>query len=344
MEARTLLGRLARFGSFSTQSEVLCTQGLTYILETYGDARSALADEVRARTGVTIGDSLTWLAEVVQKDGARPDLEAQTTDGVPVVKIEAKLAAELTANQLQSYARDLLGRNSGVAVLVVLVPKSRTEEAAAVTAGALGLSGSGPWRVTDAHSCGAAVISWDDLFEVLLRNKSGRFHHEVEQLQAMYRVLSGDYIAPLADDEDLRQWREHETDLVNVIDQVTRRLSTQHQVLPMQREPLEGVSSDSAPSGHRYRYVCPVGKSCFSIGVRDSFAGWLTPIWMRFHRDTVSFKEIRQRVEASVLPSLESGGHIWIPLDLPYNAPGEQMVDALIEQAEKVLRTAYNFE
>ena len=46
----TLLGHPSHFGSFSTQSELLCTQGLAYLLQTHEDARSALADEVEART------------------------------------------------------------------------------------------------------------------------------------------------------------------------------------------------------------------------------------------------------------------------------------------------------
>jgi hypothetical protein len=69
MTEPTLLGYLARFCSFTTQSEVLCTQGLAYLLREYEDARSALARKVEARTGVEIGDSLTWLPEVKQADG-----------------------------------------------------------------------------------------------------------------------------------------------------------------------------------------------------------------------------------------------------------------------------------
>jgi hypothetical protein len=48
MTTPTLLGYLARFSSFSTQSEVLCTQGLAYLLREHADARSALAG-MRAR-------------------------------------------------------------------------------------------------------------------------------------------------------------------------------------------------------------------------------------------------------------------------------------------------------
>ena len=46
MATPTLLGHLANLGSFATQSEVLCTQGLAYLLQSYEHARSAMADEI----------------------------------------------------------------------------------------------------------------------------------------------------------------------------------------------------------------------------------------------------------------------------------------------------------
>ena len=65
----TLLGHLAQFGSFCTQAELLCTQGLAYLLRTHEDARLALAAEVEARTGAKIGHQLSWHAEALQDDG-----------------------------------------------------------------------------------------------------------------------------------------------------------------------------------------------------------------------------------------------------------------------------------
>jgi len=347
METPTLLGYLARFGSFSTQSEVLCTQGLAYLLREYEDARSALARKVEAWTGIEIGDSLTWLPEVEQEDERRVDLEAGTADGVPVVKIEAKLGAELGEGQLESYRADLLKRNDGQAAMLVLVPKTRTTKIARTTASALGLSGSGPWPATDRHRIGIAVISWDELFAALHSGRDDLFHYELDQLQAMYRVLSGDFIAPLADKEALLEWRDRETDFINLVDKTTRRLTTQHQVYPMQFEPLEGVSHDGEPSRYRRRYVCRSkgeNASCFSIGVRDSFAEWVTPIWMRFRKDTRDFGLIRQRIEASSLRWLESSGHIWLPLIPPLEVSGELMIQTLFEQAEEVVRVAYGAE
>lgn len=346
MATPTLLGYLARFSSFSSQSEVLCTQGLAYLLREYEDARSALAKEVKDRTGIEIGDSITWLAEALQEDGARPDLEARSTiNGVPVIKIEAKLGAELLADQLQSYVADLRKRNSGEAVLLVLVPKWRVPAVEPVIVDTFGQSESGLWRVNDGRQSGGviiSVISWDKLFAVLQSGEAKRFQYELEQLQAMYRELSSDFIAPLASDEDLRQWKSCGTNFVKLVDQVTRLLTKRHQLYPMRLESPEQVSPGLEPSQYHMRYVCPFDDvaSCYSIGVRDSFAEWVTPIWMRFHRDTFNFQLIRQRIKLSGLRSLESSGHIWIPLDVPRDVSGEQMIEELVKNTKMVLRLA----
>ena len=115
----------------------------------------------------------------------------------------------------------------------------------------------------------------------------------------------------------------------------------------MLTESLEIASPDSEPVQYYLRYVCPCiddTASCYSIGSRDSFAKWVTPIWMRFHKDTGNFRLIRQRIQSTYLRSLESSGHIWIPLDVPRDVSGQQMVQALVEQAEDVVRAAYQAE
>jgi hypothetical protein len=342
----TLLGHLSQFGSFSTQGEVLCTQGLAHLLREHPDARSAFAAEIASVTGVRIGNDLTWRAEAHQDlDRGRPDLEARTVSGVPTVKIEAKLGATLSPGQCRSYVSDLHGR-SPESALLVLVPRPRTEEATDAVAEAFGLSGPSPWRPTEYPDVAIAVISWDDVLAALGRGGSERLRSEREQFEAMYRVLSGDYIPPLAGPEELAEWRKRETDFVNLVDQLTRRLTTHHRVYPMSMEPLEQVPEGLEPKGYTRRYVCRLlgeTESCFSIGVRDSFAGIVSPIWLRFNKTTGHFREIRARLDTSDLrPRLvPSGGHIWIPLDVPLGVAGRQVVDALVAQAEEVVRVAY---
>lgn len=347
----TLLGHLAQFGSFSSQGEVLCTQGLTYLLCEHHDARSAIADELAARAGVSVSHDLTWLAEQRQPDGGRPDLEARLGE-TAVIKIEAKLDAALDPDQFRSYVSHLqLCLQGGIldGILVVLVPPARIEQAAAVVKVAFGLAGPGPWRARkDGHpDVAITVVSWNEILAVLGRVESPAFRSELEQFEGMYRELSSSYIAPLAGRAALVDWRNHEDDFVKLVDRITRRLTKEHTVYPMGIDPLEQGPGELDPRGYNRRYVCqPRGdakESCFAIGVRDPFAGSDTPIWMRFHKSTGGFRDISGRLESSDLAQrlIKSGGHIWIPLDVPIGADGEQMVDALVAQAEAIRQAAY---
>ncbi|MDP9238244.1 MAG: hypothetical protein M3P30_12770 [Chloroflexota bacterium] len=338
---RTLLGHLAQFGSFSTQGEVLCTQGLAYLLREHGEARSAFADELAKRAGIAVGPDMTWLAEQRQPDGGRPDLEARI-DNTAVVKVEAKLGAVLGPAQLQSYVRHLQTHPQGRrldGILVVLVPPARIGEATNVVKEAFRVDGPGPWRAPkeDGPDIAITVVSWDDVLDAFGRVESDRFRNELEQFQGMYREFRSSYIAPLAGSAALVDWRNHPGDFVKLLDRVTRRLTTDPKVLPLFTE----------PSGYTLRYVrqaqgCDQG-SHFSIGVRDPFDGFETPIWLRFHRETGCFRDIRARLQSSKLAPrvIDIGGHVWIPLDVPIGADAEHMVNALVAQAEAVRRDAY---
>lgn len=346
----TLLGHLAEFGSFFCQGELLCTQGLAYLLKEHPDARLAFANELAARTGVTVNHDLTWRAEEIQEsDGGRPDLQARISDKTPIVKVEAKLGARLDGGQLRSYLTHLqpgLQSRQLEGVLVVLVPPPRTNEATDVVKRTFGLDGPGPWRASDYPTIAITVISWDEVFAVLGRVESQTLHSELEQLEGMYRTLSSYHIWPLAGLEELINWRRDPVRFEKLVDQVTRRLTTHRRVLPMAFEPLEQDPEGLDPKGYTRRYVLrPLQDTTTfaSIGVRDPFAGSVTPIWLRFHRSTGCFADIHNRLAASCLrPRLvESAGHIWIPLDPPYDVPSEQVVDALVAQAEEIFTVAY---
>ena len=70
----TLLGHLSQFATFFKQGELLCSQGLAYLLRTYPDARVAFHEQFAAPAGIQIDGSLTWHAEAYQdEDQGRPD-------------------------------------------------------------------------------------------------------------------------------------------------------------------------------------------------------------------------------------------------------------------------------
>ena len=340
----TLLGHLAGFGTFSSQSEVLCTQALCYLLKSYPQASKAFAEEIEQRTGLHVPGSVEWQAEVVQEDRARPDLEGILANGTPLVKIEAKLGAGFAANQLGSYQSDLLQRNDKHSALLVLVPKQRLANTIGFAASELSLVGNHPWRVSKDCQVGVWALSWDELFVILEEGKDDRLSHEIEQLCGMYHGLMEDYIAPIASAEELEKWESRETDYIKLVERATKELSVGRAFLPLQRKP---EIENGNELNYVKRYVCQKiegRECCYSIGVRDSFAEWITPIWLRFHKGTGNFKQIAERIQQSELRRLQSGGHLWMPLDIPIGQESDQMVASLVEQARAIESLAFSVE
>lgn len=332
---RRLMSHLAQFSSISKQGEFLCTQGLAYLLQN-PDARGRFADHISKLVHRTVSSDLNWRTEVRQQDGGRCDLQA-SADGSPLIKIEAKLDAPFGKGQLSSYVADLQ-KWPGNGLLLVLVPRRRAEETIASMSNTFALTGSGPWQLRDPRDCLVAVIYWEEVLESLGVVGSEPFSSDLAQFHAMYRVLNGYDIEPITSDSELLKWREKEGAFMSLVDRSTRRLTQHHQVLPFGYE--------GEPNSYQRRYICrPPGteQSCFSVGVRDPFVGHMTPIWLRFHRDTPKYSVIRDRLFASSLSQrlIESGGHIWIPLDVPLKVDGERQIDSLVEQAKRIIEVAY---
>jgi len=343
---KTLLGYLSQFHSFSIQGEVLCTQSLAFILRD-SRARATFAEAVASWTKTALSSDLTWRAEAYQvEDAGRPDLEACTPDGSPVIKVEAKLGAEFNPAQLRSYIADLQNRSGG-GILIVLVPLHRTGEAMRVVSETFDVSGESPWLPAGHPGTSIAVISWDDALTSLASTDSDTVQSHVEQLNEMYKALSGYDLKPLASSEEITRWQERKDLFIKLVDRATKRLSRE---LGCWMGPLGPDSGSREPvdSEHFYyrRYLCrPLGdkKPCFSIGIHHPFEGESTPIWLRFNRTTPLFSLIRARLVSSGLAErvIISGGHAWFPLDVPLDANAEQMIASLIEQAEEVIAVAY---
>ena len=342
-----ILGHLAQFASFAAQSEVLCTQGLVHLLD-QSDARACFIKEIRSSTSVEVPDNLIWRAEVLQQDRGRPDLEGSTARGVSVVKVEAKLGAAFSAGQLRSYVEDLSARGAGVGVLLVLVPKARIAEAAREISLTFEVQGDAPWRPARYPGIAITVITWEQILNALDNaGLPGPSACDVAQLNAMYRVLSGQHIEPLANIEDLLGWRERAGVFMQLVDRVTRSLPQDVEKLyPIGTERIAGEPEGLEPRGYYRRYLCrPLGdqRTCFSIGVRNPFQKFSTPIWMRFHRETPQFWLVRDRLSRSPLGKklVHSSGHVWVPLDVPLNTGGDLLVAAVVANVEEVATIAY---
>ena len=330
---RRLLAHLAQFSSFAKQGELLCTQSLAYLLQN-DEACAAFAAYVSGRVDSALSQNMRWRAEVRQpEDLGRPDLEGCSADKQRVVKIEGKLGADLGPGQLRSYVTDL-GRRCRDGLLLVLVPRRREENAITAIAAALPVTGRGPWPLPS--GCVVAVIFWEDVVQALRAIRSEPFRDDVEQFHAMYTVLNR-HIRPLESDAVPP---ERIDDLVRLVDRLTRRV-VEHGGLR-----LLPLGEDGKTVTYQRRYLCPpLGdlNPCFSVGVRHPFAGHKTFIWVRFNRTTRKFPLIHSRLTGSGLSDrlVESGGHIWIPLDLPLHTEEEGMAESLFAQIHRVIAVSY---
>ena len=120
MHDESLLGELAL--RLAKSPEDVATEGMVYILSRSDAARGLvqrLADEWATRT---LRPIVSFRSQVVGTDQARPDLEAQDADGVPVVIFEDKFWAPLTEGQPVTYLRRLADRGG---VLCFVVPANR---------------------------------------------------------------------------------------------------------------------------------------------------------------------------------------------------------------------------
>lgn len=333
-----LLGHLAQFASLSQQGELLCTQGLAYLLRDTGGERAFRAF-ITSATGQPVSAGLSWHAESRQEDRGRPDLEGRNEDGQPVVKIEAKLWAPFGQGQLDSYVSALCVGGQG-GTFLILVPRSRLQDITDHVSAHFAVPGAAPWRLPrEAAEIACAVFAWEDLMDALSEVDSERFQNDLGQFRAMYRVFNDDEVEPPTSDEEILAWHEREAWWDILVDRVTRALNSREgRILPF------GV--DGGAQRYRRRYICrriSGESSCYSVGTRDPFQGHRTPVWLRFHRGTGHYAEIVMRLGRSELAAkaIHSQGHTWFPLDVPQESDRRAIIGALVTQVQGILAIAY---
>ncbi len=331
-----LMGHLANFASFSKQGEFLCTQSLFYLLKD-ADAKTVFSSFLEGVIGSSISRKLLWRTEHRQSDGCRPDIEGYHENGISVIKIEAKLDAKFGKRQLKSYMSELLIQNIPCC-LIALIPQNRRKEAIDYISSQFSFQGEGPWQV---QNTSVAVITWEEVFQIFETVKNQEFSADLVQLCSLYRVLNGDDMEPLTTDEEVLLWREKERWWEKLIDLTTRKLTSPvEKILPM--------STEKTAEPYCRRYICRninEVESCYSVGTRDPFQNYRTPIWLRFHKRTGYFAEIsEQLIQSSYgLKVVRSGKHIWYPLEVPQNASREVMINSLVMQVKDIISVAYRF-
>lgn len=335
----SILGYLAQFSSFSRQGELLCTQGLAFLLKNqhyelaFRELLSAVADR-------PVSTRLDWRPEGRQLDGGRPDIEGRDAGNRVIVKVEAKLGAALGDGQLESYL-SAMALEEVTGAVVLIVPQSRRGEIVGSIRREFALEGAAPWPIQRGITeTRMAVVTWEEAFEALGAARSGEFTDNLNQLRAMYRVLNGDDLEPLTSNEEILQWRESASWWEILVERITRQLT------PPEQKRVLTIGSEGGDHPYRRRYVCrriAQKESCYSIGTRDPFQNHRTPIWLRFHKATGYFGEIAGRVQRSELWSeaVRSEGHLWFPLEVPLNSNLDTMIGALVEQVQRIVEVAY---
>jgi hypothetical protein len=339
-------------------SELTMTLSLGHVLSAPSCANE-LARLVRKQVGVPMPVLTRWVTEQRQLDGARPDVEAYeahvegTQGGVSVVKIEAKLGAEMSAAQIRSFAADQLrslkdappppqGENRPGFILLVVPEGPRVEEATNLLTGMGGtlLDGGGFRLPAGEYAAGqfAAVVSWEQLIQAFTSVADGEEAADVTAFGDLHRGLHAVAMDPF-DVEDLTSgWETARTDIVAVVKEVTERIFRTFRVAPDRI----GSWDFNDPSYDQRRYVSRVRghgpRTHFAVGIRELQPGHPTPVWLRYE-NTVGMADVRERLLNSSLTRSRispTASTVWLPLYIPDNVTFEAAVRGVIAQIEMI--------
>ena len=328
-----LLGQLAGEGWFMGVGEVAATKSLTWLASDQG-LRAAILAYLGRRAGMDLTSVEEFVPESVDDDGARPDIEMRDADGRTLALVEAKFGAHLTEEQVAAYL-DILDRRSGPhrGALFILVPPSRVDEAQRTLE-----------RTVNARpeAVAHAVVTWNEWLDewdaVAEESSDAGLASDLHQLKAMCHTLGGRVIPPLAGTASGRDWQERASDLRRTVEVVTARFlgSLSRRNLPMQG------NLESKP--YTYRYLPEISRTTWvQVGVWGTFADeGLTPFWLMLHKDderSGGFQAALQRLMASELSRKvrRDDGHAWVPLEVPGDANGPELADALETRVGAVL-------
>ena len=307
----TLLGNLgSRMSVITRQGEVIATEGLRHILASSAQARIAFADYVGADADPPLTPDMTFSTEVREELGGkgRADLVGER-EGRRQLVVEAKLGADLTADQLLSYALRLPSR-----VLAVLVPAYRQQEARAVLDEVVA-------RCAGREAPATSVLTWEEVFDRVNAATSERHVLEdVRQLEGLCAALT--YLdRPITQSDLGESWERRVPDFIQVIDLATKAFVSKDQLArpnPFQfREPWQGLRWVTMWRGGDGETI-DIG-----IGVREPLDAGGTPMWFQLHNGSVD----RQRAAEKL--SLEPGAQdVNGALLIPYSPPlGVRLAD-----------------
>jgi hypothetical protein len=206
---KSLLGFLGK--NFSTQTENLATEALTYILENSTAARSALT-KLNSIIQPDINPQLIYHSQVYGEDAAIPDVVGFDYNQESVQIIEAKFWAGLTDNQPVTYLNRL--SDNQPSLLLFLVPHLRMESIWGELLFRIGENGFDYQNIKIQDNIFLAeisptkmlaIISWDSLLNLMLiemeLQRDEAFKGDLLQLKGLCNELDNDAFFPIQSEE-----------------------------------------------------------------------------------------------------------------------------------------------
>ncbi len=334
-----LLARLVAFGAIQ-QPEVAATRSLGYLLEP-PELAAEFAALIESYPEVPTGAAASvtvWrcehsfdrfppqpaggVAETRAAVRARVDLVGFDAVDRPRVVIEAKFGAALTDEQVRAYAswqHDSLSGSSEAGVLALLVPTVRAGVARRLLDELLVAGG---WH----DVLQPVVLTWQDTLTRLREVSIGPARAQLDELLAVDAQIEGVDVAPFRDAVAERDGRREE--MKKIFEAVGQwRLEAGERILPSQ-------TRDAVFDLYRYRTL-PT-RTDLAIGLPKIGLLPEAPLWARFHRQTPHFSSVRQALTEAGRDIDDTGGHAWLPLHIPPNLPGAEIVPVVVHQVRDI--------
>ncbi len=330
----SLLAHLAY--EFSSQTELVATKSLAYILSRSEAARNALRDTLKTG-GADVGPIARVQTEVIGKKMERIDLSAYNDADEERILIEAKFWAGLTGNQPSAYLSRLPNDGAPSALLFV-APEMRLEtlwphiQAQAEKSGFALDSGAETGDLRTAAVAGSErrlmLTSWRAMLGAMASRASqdgdSAAERDILQLNALCEQQDTDAFIPLKGNEFGPEFPRRLRDLRRLVDDATDR------ALARGSASTRGLKVVPQAVGYgRYLRLGSKAKGVWAqawLGV--SYELWLGmegyPLWVDFIRSNdMALKDVVEKI-----------GYRRIPLYLPIGVEYEVVLDEVAGMLE----------
>ena len=333
---KTLLAKLAP--QFAGQTENVAVEALGHILSGSKEARSALADVLRAG-GADLGRIAQVSTQETGKEGERPDLAGFDRDGEKRLLIEAKFWAGLTGYQPVKYLESLTATPSA---LLFVAPEARLDSLwAEVCRKALksgffvDLSGDGADGIRSAAvSDGPHLLltSWRSLLSRMAAEvaHAGDSHTEADlrQLRGLCDREDGQAFLPLRSEEFGLEFPRRMLGLERLVNDATNR-GVRAGFIDVKR-----LIVTPRPWGYG-RYLRLGGGEVWEqawFGVH--FIRWArtrpTPLWLSFDKGRPALDSLRNADPPELFLDR------FVPIDLPVGKEYEAVLDAVVDRLKDI--------